>query len=255
MLVILVGMIGQARKHDLDVPYDRIIMDCGQNNYRRYIDVGTVQQRLEEKCTGLSTALVGLHAMTGSDFTSCFYNKGKVAALSLLEHGEAHGLVEAFQCLGQEEELETSRFEIFVAGLYGFRNCSVLNVARRQKLYQLAGWKKGQKPDPKKMQQIDSALLPPCLNTMKLKIARVQHVSKIWTRATAAKPSEGLDPLQSGWKKDEGGHLVPIWYRGPALPENVQLIEEIEEEQLEVEADATEEVDYTSSSDEDEEEE
>ena len=54
-----------------------IIMDYGSGNNRRYIDVSHLAARLEEKQPGLTEAMIGLHALTGYDFTlSC--TKGKV---------------------------------------------------------------------------------------------------------------------------------------------------------------------------------
>ena len=247
-------MIGQHERHELDVPYEAIWMDCGQKNSRRYINVTSIQRNLEEKCQGLSTALVGLHAMTGSDFTSSFYNKGKIKGLKLLQRDEKHGLVEAFQHFGEQEELSSAKYELFVAGLYGFPNCKDLNAARCQKLFKLAGWKKGEKPNKEKLKKINCALLPPCVNTLKLKILRAQYISTIWTRATKRNPSHGLDPLKSGWQKDESGCYEPTWYNGPLMPEIIPIADKKDKKKEpddELEADAKAEVDYISSSDDD----
>lgn len=71
VLVILVGAIGQKRPEVRST--NKIIMDCGMGNYRRYIDVTGIANHLDEKKTGLAAALPGYHAFTGCDFTSAFY--------------------------------------------------------------------------------------------------------------------------------------------------------------------------------------
>ena len=68
VLVILVGMIGRDSAEDVAVNYRRVIMDCGSGNTRRYIDVSSIQAKLEVQRPGSSTVLIGLHAFTGSDY-------------------------------------------------------------------------------------------------------------------------------------------------------------------------------------------
>ena len=77
VLVILVGMIGRDSAEGIPVNYSRVIMDCGTGNHRRYIDVSSIQTKLEVKSPGSSTALIGLHVFTGTDYTAAFFNKGK----------------------------------------------------------------------------------------------------------------------------------------------------------------------------------
>ena len=67
VLAILIGSAGQR------LPEDRVIMDYGTGNSRRYIDVTNIVQGLEHLKPGLSTAIPAYHAFTGCDFTSSFY--------------------------------------------------------------------------------------------------------------------------------------------------------------------------------------
>ena len=71
---VLVIMIHAISKLPLEVrSTTKIIMDCGMGNNQRYINVTGIFNNLEETKPGLSAALPGYHAFTGSDFTSAFY--------------------------------------------------------------------------------------------------------------------------------------------------------------------------------------
>ena len=60
-----------------------IIMD-------QYIDVSKVAEILGKKQPGLSEALLGMHSLTGCDFTSCFFGKGKVKHFKKMESDISH---------------------------------------------------------------------------------------------------------------------------------------------------------------------
>ena len=83
VVVILVGMLGRNIMNGETLK--QIAMDSGSGNSRRYIDITKIVLALEEKQNGLSAAMPGLHAFTGSDVTSSFYRKGKVKPYELLE--------------------------------------------------------------------------------------------------------------------------------------------------------------------------
>ena len=71
VLVILIGIAGRSRRRNR-------IIDYGSGNHRRYIDVSNIAAILNEKQDGVTEALRGMHALTGCDFTSCFFRKGKL---------------------------------------------------------------------------------------------------------------------------------------------------------------------------------
>lgn len=71
-----------------------------------------------------------------------------------------------------------------------------------------------------KVKKVDCALLPPCGKTLRNKVKRAQYVSIIWGNADSAHPSQGLDPLEYGWKNDNG-HYYPDWFPGPAEPDSL----------------------------------
>ena len=78
VLVILIGMMGRHLTSSRHSSYHRIIMDCGVGNSCRHIDVSAIVLALETKQKGLAAAMLGLHAFTGSDFTTAFFRKDKI---------------------------------------------------------------------------------------------------------------------------------------------------------------------------------
>ena len=82
-------MLGKHREAESPVKYGRIIFDFGQGNTRRYIDVSSIHLKLEEFHTGFSKALIGLHALTGTDYTAAFFRKGKKNPFNVLVREES----------------------------------------------------------------------------------------------------------------------------------------------------------------------
>ena len=70
VLIILIGYLGDQHQDDSS---RNIFMDCGIGNHRRYIDVNSIVNGLENLQPGLSTVMPAYHAFTGCDFTSAFY--------------------------------------------------------------------------------------------------------------------------------------------------------------------------------------
>ena len=64
----------------------RIIMDCGNGNSRRHMDVSNTFSALESKQVGLAAALPAMHTFTECDYTSAFYRKCKMKPLDILEN-------------------------------------------------------------------------------------------------------------------------------------------------------------------------
>ena len=85
----------------LDLLKSHLILDYGSGNHRRYIGVSELAAVLEEEQPGLTEVLIGLHALTGCDFTSCFFRKGKVRPFQWLEANPEH--VTALQSLTTED--------------------------------------------------------------------------------------------------------------------------------------------------------
>lgn len=62
--------------------------------------------------------------------------------------------------------------------------------------------------------------LPPCEQSFLQHMKRAWWQTKIWTQAHIANPDIGT-PLDHGWK-DDGGCLVPVYYKGPMASEILQ---------------------------------
>ena len=73
ILVILIGKLGKQCPEVRSMM--KVVMDCGSGNNRRYINITNIVYVLEERKPGLSRAMPGYHAFTGSDFTSSFYRQ------------------------------------------------------------------------------------------------------------------------------------------------------------------------------------
>ena len=65
-------------------------------NSRRHIDVISIANALEAKQMGLAAPMTGLHAFTGSDFTTAFYMKGKFKPREVLENDTEGTLIQFF---------------------------------------------------------------------------------------------------------------------------------------------------------------
>ena len=94
VLVILLKMLGRHLESHRETSYRHVIMDCGSVNNRSYINVNDIATTLESMKKGLDTAMPGLHASTGCDFTTAFYTKGKVTFFrkTLQEHSSSSSI-------------------------------------------------------------------------------------------------------------------------------------------------------------------
>ena len=114
----LIGLAGRSEEINL-------ILDYGSSNHRRYIGVSKLAAILEEEQPGLTEALIGLHALTGCDFTSCFFRKGKVRPFQWLEANPKH--VTAPQSL-TTEDVDIPGVTAFVCLLYGFKTSDIVEA-------------------------------------------------------------------------------------------------------------------------------
>ena len=84
VLVLLIGMIGKHAMTEASTPYNGIILDFGQDNRRRMVDVSELAMTLDAINSGLPAAIPSFHAVTGTDFTSSFYGKAKLKPWNVL---------------------------------------------------------------------------------------------------------------------------------------------------------------------------
>ena len=94
----------------------------------------------------------------------------------------------------------------FVCAIYGFENCSGINMARQNKLYKLAGRKAS--GELKKLSKVNCAMLPPCEKALWMKFKRSTLIAIVWGRADEKVPAEGLDPVDFGFKLENDRRFV-----------------------------------------------
>ena len=190
----------------------RLIMDFGAGNSRRFVDVTTISRELEKIQPGLSEAIIPFHALTGCDFTSTFYRKGKSGPLTKLEKSADD--VRALRSLSTDIP-DTEAVTRFVCKMYGFKNSTNINEVRHSCFLKMTG----QKKLTDQVKKINCASLPPCEKSLAKHLQRVNYVSVLWSRAHLPNPGENIDPLNHGWM-DIDDCYMPNWFEGDALPNN-----------------------------------
>ncbi len=108
----------------------------------------------------LCDALIGVHAFTGCDSVSAFAGRGKLTALKLVKGNRA--FQESFKSLGTSWDVSDeiySNMELFVCRMYA-PSSSVCDVNDLR--YLLFCTKRG---------EVESSLLPPCRDCLKLHTA------------------------------------------------------------------------------------
>ena len=126
-----------------------IILDYGSGNHRLAIT-------LEAKQAGLTKALLGLHALTGCDFTSCFFRKEKVKPFQRLVADPDHtrALISP-----SSDDVDVPGITTFVCSIYGF-GTSDINEARYKSFMRTS--KGGDAATLAGLKKINCASLPPC---------------------------------------------------------------------------------------------
>ena len=119
--------------------------------------------------------------------------------------------------------------------MYGDTRETAVNKLRAKMLHKMVGHNEKLTSKSK----VDLARLPPCINSLKPHIERVNYRVACLKKANIAifetpKPDED----GKGWKKNDEGDLEPIWSYGNILPPSlVDLIESSESVEEEVEED------------------
>ena len=103
-----------------------VILDYGAGNNRRYINISQLSEILEEMHTGLTEALLGYHAITGCDYVSCLFRKGKTTPFKRLIESTEH--IQEMRTL-TTNEVDVKVVTSFICSLYGY-NTSHINDAR-----------------------------------------------------------------------------------------------------------------------------
>ena len=105
-------------------------MDTGvsSRNTRRVINISDLAHKLTPT---ICSALPGIHAFTGCDYTASFLRKGKVRPYELMAKDQK--FTSAFSKLGVSDAIDddvVSTIEVYVCAMYGVRNVEEVNEAR-----------------------------------------------------------------------------------------------------------------------------
>ena len=190
-------------------------MDLGHSsdNTRRYAHITALVNHLGPV---VCKALPGYHSLTGCDYTSPFFRKGKVNPMKKAQKVALY--LEGLSMLGEKTSFDDdgSLVERYVCSLYGQGTLSSVNEARL-KIFQ----QKYKPTDPdmplEKIKGLDASMLPPCKNVLVQKLARCNYVAYLWKHAHLRDPLEDIQPTDHGWKK-VNGVFVPLWFTCSQMP-------------------------------------
>ena len=203
VLIILLGLSGRSEGMTT-------ILDYGSGNHRRYIAVAAI---LEEKKPGITGALIGFHALTGCDFPSCFFRKGKVRSFQWLE--EELDFIMALKSL-TSQKVDIPSVTSFFCQIYGFRTSNIVLVRCKAFMRMCSGTGRELLARIKK---INSSSPPPCTKTLNNHIKRSHYVARMWRRAVHNNPTAEASPTDCGWKLTQNC-LQLDWYPGSSVPES-----------------------------------
>lgn len=226
-----------------------IIFDTGSGNNRRQVNISKLFNNLSKQ---LCDAILGLHAFTGCDSTSCFAGKGKLKALKLLK--ENTNFQNTFSRLGKSSDvcqMDQKSIETFVCKLYGKTSHTSVNKVRYDKMRQSY---KGRKSLLTSSKGLDLSKMPPCQDVLLLHTQRANYQTQIWRASYVTYPDLPA-PEDNGWKLSSSGSLEIQWYTNNFIPKELQEIlpdsmdQEDDEEQEEIAFDGSDDDDLSSEDD------
>ena len=163
---------------------DRVYYDSGVGKHRSCIRLSDFDMPDAEKKT-----LIGFHAVTGNDYISAFFGKGKGKCWKMMKSREE--FASAFKMIGSNWELTEdlmNTMETFVCKLYGSKKSRV-NEARYELFH---------KKYAKQNKVVNLSLLPPCKSTLEKHLQRANYVARIW-KCCGISNTDYPHPSQYGW--------------------------------------------------------
>lgn len=191
---------------DVDIPV--VLLNIQHENLKIYIDNGTGKSRkVLNICESSMSptqkkAVTGFHALTGNDYNSAFFYKGKLNLWEKIKDDE--NILESFCRLGTEPEVShnlQNELEKIVCLFYGQKKCNSVNEARYKIFW--SNYKRGK--------IIDLCFLPPCRSSLVLHCMRANYIARMWRLSDL--PILSLPPVsESGWMGDFRIKWVEIPY-------------------------------------------
>ena len=171
---------------------------------------------------------MALHAYTGCDSTSAFKGLGKIRPVKTLSRMPK--FTEVLARLGDEWQVPADLLDdldAFTCALYGKPRTKSVNDMRLMMMNDLCAKNEDYLTRSKK---VDMSSLPPCKKSLDQHVRRVNFKVGIWKRAHIARPDIPNASNGHGWILVDG-HIEPLWYEGPELPNLLSYIAcEIEDE-------------------------
>ena len=145
---------------------DCIFLDNGTGKNRNYLQINKLRISEEEK-----KAIIGFHAVTGNDYVSSFFGKGKRKCWKKMVSKSM--FLDIVKCLGDSWDIPETFFtaiEEFICAIYNAKSKTV-NAAREEIFT---------KKYANENKIIDLSFLPPCDTTLQLHVKRANFVAKLW---------------------------------------------------------------------------
>ena len=177
----------------------------GKGRLKRNISVQSIYNNLGPK---RASALLGFHALTGSDISGKFAGRTKDSCFKAFLSCDDE-ILDALAMLGSDNDLPTDacfQLERFVCILYRSKIYTKVNELRWFLYSNRAA---------------EGENLPPTSGSLDLHIRRAHYVSMIWRKATENHPCLP-GPAEFGWTFDEdSSHFSPVRCLNPPAPEAV----------------------------------
>jgi hypothetical protein len=158
----------------------------------------------------LYLALPAVHAFTGCDYTTAFFNKGKGRPFNIFSKNLK--IQQAFRSLTNPNDIfDEKKIEVvheFTCLMYGIKNCQSVNVARFLMFSKMYATTRNNEKFMKNIKDFDSTHIPPCWKSFKQKLLRTIFVNSMWQNATEPDcikfSAENCDWILDGFLKPHG---------------------------------------------------
>jgi hypothetical protein len=187
--------------HYSNIPQETFFW-TGANKFRRSISIKNLRAVLGDQ---KSSAILGMHAITGSDVVGKFSGRSKDSAFKIFNSASTT-VLDGLAMLGEpgfDVEEDFANLESFICLLYR----SPYSTLGQSRWFLFSN------------KQKQDATLPPTKAAAIQHVLRAHHQTMIWKTATSAFP-ELVDPSDCGWKVIENQY-TPIFTTNPSAPEDI----------------------------------
>ena len=216
------------------------------NNTRKYTSITKLAASIP-----YNSALPGLYAFTGCDYTPFFFGKGKVAPLQKMIENDI--FINAFSQLGSSP-LTQEMFDLleeFTCCMYGYPKKKKINDARVAHFDKKCKPRETAKPFDA-IKSVDPQTFMPCQRVLNEQIKRAWYIAHVYKSAADQYPGIDHTPMDFGWVlTNDKEHYDIKWFEGEQTPTELEEIAGNADE-IEVDEDVERESDRESDSESDE---